>query len=151
MLANLSAIYDQTLTVINRVDAKDAGERQDSYQATVLHGCMWSDTSTRTVQSDGTVSIGTVHRVQIPESGSYAPYREWLKSREGRFTVREGDYVVKGEVDEEVDASNVKRIVAEREPDAFQVQHFRNLTKGDGLSHSRRGALRFAECYYLEG
>lgn len=153
MWANLDQVYDETVTVLNRLDARDAGLKQDSYHATVLHGCMWDATATRTVQSDGTVLIGTVHRLQIPESEAYVPYREFvgLTDRQGRFTLRHGDYVVRGEVTEEVTASNVKQVVAAYEPDAFQVQHFRNLTKRDGLHHSGAGILRFAECYYVEG
>lgn len=153
MRANLSEIYDETVTVLNRLDARDAGQMRDSYHATVLHGCMWDATATRSVQSDGTVLIGTVHRLQIPESESYVPYREWAKSpdKEGRFTLRQGDYVVRGEVSEAVTAENVKQVVAAYEPDAFQVQHFRNLTKRKGLNHSGAGVLRFAECYYVEG
>lgn len=153
MRANLDAIYDETVTVLNRLDARDAGLKQDSYHATVLRGCMWDATATRTVQSDGTVLIGTVHRLQIPESEAYVLYREWAKlpDREGRFTLRHGDYVVRGEVTEAVDASTVKQVVASYEPDAFQVQHFRNLTKSRGLHHSGAGILRFAECYYVEG
>ena len=153
MRADVSAIYDDAVTVLNRVDARDAGARQDLYLKTVLKGCMWSSHATRSVQSDGTVVIGTVHRVQIPESEAYAPYRELagMADRAGRFTLRQGDYVVKGEVAEDVDASNVKKVVAAYEPDALQIQHFRDLTKSDGLHAPRSGVMRFAECYYVEG
>ena len=153
MLADLDAIYNETVTVLNRLDARDAGAKQDSYHATVVHGCMWDATATRSVQSDGTVLVGTVHRLQIPESDAYVPYREWsrLEDTRGRFTLRHGDYVVRGEVTEDVDASNVRQVVAAYEPDAFQVQHFRDLTRRNGLHHSGAGVLRFAECYYVEG
>ena len=153
MRVNLDELYDETVTVLNRIDARDAGLKQDAYHATVLRGCMWDAKATRTVQSDGTVLIGTVHRLQIPESAAYVPYRDFVKleDREGRFTLRHGDYVVRGEVDEQVDAANVKRIADEREPDAFQVQHFRNMTRPSGMNGSKRGVLRFSECYYVEG
>lgn len=149
MWADLDALYRDTVTIVNRRDAKDAGVPFDEYRKTVLTGCMWSSTSQRTVQSDGTVSVGTVHRVQIPESPDYLPYREWVADPRG-FTVRSGDFVVKGEVAEEIDASNAKRVLALYEPDAFQVQHFRDLTKREGLSRGG-GVERFAEVYYLEG
>lgn len=153
MFADLGRIYDRTVTIVNRLDAKDAGLKADEYRATALEGCMWASKATRSVQSDGTVVIGTVHTVQVPESAAYVPYREWagLEAREGTFTVREGDYVLLGTVEGEVTASNVKKVAAAHEPDAFQVQHFRDLTKGGGFSHSTAGALRFAECYYIEG
>ena len=147
MRVSLGSLYDETVTVLNRLDAKDAGAPQDSYHVTVLHGCMWDSKATRIVQSDGTVVVGTVHRLQIPESEAYVPYLEWVKlsDRSGRFTLRHGDYVVLGEVSETVTASNVKRVVAAYEPDAFQIQHFRNLTRGAGMSGSKAGVLRFSE------
>lgn len=153
MRADLGRIYASTVTVINRLDAKDAGLKADEYRATALEGCMWASKATRSVQSDGTVVIGTVHTVQVPEDDGYLPYRRWaaLANRNGSFTFREGDYVVLGKVDEELTAANVKKVVAAHEPDAFQIQHFRDLTKGAGFSHSTAGALRFAECYYIEG
>lgn len=153
MRADLSAIYDDTITVINKLDARDAALKQDVYYATVLHHCMWSVKATRAVQSDGTVAVGTTHQVQIPEAENYIPYREWKESeaREGAFTIRTGDYIVRGEIDGEVTAQTLRDIVKRYEPDAFQVQAFRDATKGEGFSHGLEGALRFAEVYYVEG
>lgn len=140
MRADLGRIYDETLTLVHRVGAKDAGSASDVYEKRVLGGCMWSETSQRTVASDGTVSIGTVRKVQIPET-----------SAPDGLEVSQGDYVVKGEVPEEIDAANVKRVMASYEPDAFQVQHYRDLTKGPGFAHGTGGALRFSEVHYIEG
>lgn len=146
-------IYNSTITVINKLDAKDAALSQDAYYKTVLKGCMWSDSSTRTVGSDGTVSIATAHRVQIPEMENYLPYREWMQpeNRDAKFTVREGDYVVFGEVTEAVTPSNVRSIVKKFEPEAFQVQSFQDCTFGDGFNSSDKGWLRFAEVLSIEG
>lgn len=153
MRADLEAIYDDTITVINRLDARDAALKQDVYYPTVIPHCMWSVRATRAVQDDGTVAVGTTHQVQIPESDAYIPYREWRKAenRDGFFTLRTGDYVVRGEVTDEVTAQSLREIVRVYEPDAFQVQAFRDATKGAGFSHSNEGALRFAEVYYVEG
>lgn len=153
MRADLGQIYDDTITLINKLDAKDSALKQDSYYTTVIPHCMWTVTSTRAVQSDGTVNIGSVHKVQIPEDERYIPYREWCMDdeRAEKFTISEGDYVVKGEVVEEITAKTLRDIVRKYEPDAFQVQLFRNATKGEGFTHSTDGALRFAEVYYVEG
>lgn len=146
-------IYDSTITVINKLDAKDAALASDAYYKTVIKGCMWSDSSTRTVGTDGTVSIATVHNVQIPEMADYLPYREWIKpeNRDDHFTVREGDYVVLGDVTEEVTPSTVRKVVAQYEPEAFQVQSFRDCTFGEGFNSSKTGWLRFAEVLSIEG
>lgn len=105
------------------------------------------------VQADGTVKIGTVHTVQIPESENYLPYREWRKveNRNDAFTLRTGDYVVLGEVEETITSSNLKATMNLYEPDAFQIQSFRDATKGKGFDHSTDGIMRFTEVYYVEG
>lgn len=153
MRADIGAIYDETITVINKLDARDAALKQDAYYPTVLHHCMWSVKATRAVQSDGTVAVGTTHQVQIPESEHYLPYRDWkaAEAREAAFTIRPGDYIVRGEIDGEITPQTVRKIVDEYEPDAFQVQAFRDATKGPGFEHGTSGALRFAEVYYVEG
>lgn len=153
MRADLGAIYDDTITVINKLDAKDSALKQDSYFVTTLHHCMWSDKVSRTVQSDGTVFVGTSHQVQIPEAENYLPYREWRKAenRADSFTLRAGDYVIRGKVEEEITASTIKNVVKLYEPDAFQIQAFRDATKGKGFEHSTDGVMRFTEVYYVEG
>lgn len=153
MHADLGQIYDHTITVINKLDAKNSALKVDTYYKTVLNHCMWSTDEARAVQGDGTVKVGTVHKVQIPESENYLPYREWRKveNRNEAFTLRTGDYVVLGEVAEDITSSNLKATMNLYEPDAFQIQSFRDATKGKGFDHSTQGIMRFAEVYYVEG
>lgn len=151
MRANLGKIYNSTVTVLNRLDAKDAKTKTDEFYKTVLRGCMWSLVTTRQVQSDGSVTIGTSHRVQIPENENYLPYKDWKANPQEGFTIRAGDYLIKGEVFEEVDSANYKTVVKRYEPDAFEVQTFRDATKGEGFEHSTKGAKRFIEPYVIEG
>lgn len=153
MRANLGDIYNQTITVVNKLDARDSATRQDTYYATVIEHCMWADKVTRSVQSDGTVKVGVTHQVQIPESENYKPYRAWrlTEERKGSFTLTEGDYIFKGELEEEVTASNLRSLVSLYEPNVFQIQSFRDATKGEGFTHSTDGIMRFTEMYYVEG
>lgn len=153
MHADLGAIYDDTITIVNKLDARDSALKTDTYFVTVLDHCMWSDKVSRTVQSDGTVKVATTHQVQIPEAENYIPYRDWRKAenRADSFTLRAGDYVIRGKVDEEINASTIKNVVKLYEPDAFQIQAFKDATKGNGFTHSTDGVLRFTEVYYVEG
>lgn len=168
MRADLGEIYNETITVLNKLDARDGAQKVDTYRKTVLNHCMWSTKATRTVGTDGTVRVGTTQVVQIPENANYKPYRawvEWLKpqleqpseeeptevTNEEYFTIRPGDYIVRGEVIEEVTASTIKKVIPLYEPDAFQVQLFRDATKGAGFTHSTAGILRFTEAYIVEG
>lgn len=150
MKANLGKIYNQTVTIINKLDARDSKQKQDGFYKTIIHNCMWSLITTRTVQADGTVIIGTSHRVQIPESEEYLPYTDWKESLSG-FTIRTGDYAIKGAVYDEIDASNFKNVIKKYEPDAFEIQTFRDATKGEGFLHSVAGIKRFIEPYVIEG
>lgn len=150
MRVDLDALYHDTVTIINRLDAKDAGVSSDVYKVTVLHDCMWIADDAETVTGTGTVDIGTTFKVQVPKTADYRPYHQWKNDQEG-FTVRAGDYVVLGEVTEEVTASTVKKVVAKHEPDSFIVQHFRDATKPQGLTYSPTGVMRFAEMLYIEG
>lgn len=153
MRADLGQIYDDTITVINKLNARDSLLKQDTYYKTVIPHCMWTVKAERNTSSDGTVIIGTVHQVQIPESENYMPYREWKAygNREEAFTLQPGDYVVKGEVTEYVDASTLKSVLKAYEPDVFPIQLFRDATKDAGFEHSTAGIMRFAEMYYVEG
>ena len=153
MRADLGAIYDETITIVNKLDAKDSALKQDSYFVTKLEHCMWADKVSRTVQSDGTVNIATTHQVQIPEAESYMPYRDWRKAetRADSFTLRAGDYVFRGEVTDEITATTIKNVAKLYEPDVFQIQAFKDATKGAGFEHSTDGVMRFTEVYYVEG
>lgn len=174
MRVDLDSLYDETVTIVNRLDARDTPLRQDVYYAVTLTGCMWAQTQARTVQNDGTVVIGITHTVQVPENDRYMPYNEWAAAPkvppvetpgegaeavsdeeptefEPPFTIRSGDHVFKGSVDAPKSASELKKMVSAHEPDVFQVQSFRDLTHGPGMEHSTEGIMRFAECYVLEG
>lgn len=164
MRVDLDRLYDETVTIVNRLDAKDCPLKQDTYFSTVLHRCMWTQRHSRTVADDGTVTIGITHVVQIPESDRFMPYREWKDAEKfpeddpffsggnaAPFTARLGDYVFKGEVEVPADAMGLKKLASTMEPDVFQVQAFRDLTHGDGMDHGTDGIMRFAECYYIEG
>lgn len=134
--ADLDSLYGETVTIINRLDAKDAALKQDVYYATVIGGCMWSDEFKNGTSSDGVVTPTTIHKVQVPSSAkNYAKYRDWreLQGRAGTFTLRTGDYVIRGAVEGEISASDIRSIVSRYEPDAFQVKAWRELTRVEGL------------------
>lgn len=151
MRADLGAIYDDTITVINKLDGYDSLLKEDSWYKTVLKHCMWGVKAVRSVSDDGTVIVDMTHQVQIPESEDYRPYREWKNAPTDGFTISTGDYIVRGEVIEDITTSNIRKVMDKYEPDAFQVQAFRDATKGNGFDHSTDGILRFAEVYYVEG
>lgn len=152
MRAELDEIYGETVTIINRLDAKHAALKQDVYYPTVLLNCMWRDESKSGTSSSGVVTPSTIHTVQIPkDAGNYVKYRDWrnLESKNSAFTLRAGDYVVRGKVDGPVTADNIRTIIADYEPDAWQVKAWRELTIPD-WSLKRVAGLPLYR-FFLEG
>lgn len=134
-MTRLCEQYGEPITLINRLDARHAQLKQDVYYATVIHGCMWAESFEQATSSSGTVIPSALHKVQIPADAksNYRPYREFRKmeSREGVFTLRDGDYVIRGMIDEPVTAETVRMILSDYEPDVFQVKAWRELTTVD--------------------
>lgn len=136
--------YGEPVTLINILDARSAALKTDVPYPTVIHGCMWYEQFARATTSSGTVVPSTLHKVQIPEAAkkNYVPYREWRKldSRDGVFTLRDGDYLIRGIVEEPISSETLKTIVSDYEPDVFKVKAWRELTTADevpdGLSYS---------------
>lgn len=152
MHVDTDTIYRDTITVLNKLDARDATLKQDAWYKTVLQDCMWTELVTRSVGADGTVNIGSSFRIQIPEKNNYLPYKQWITpaNRDSYFTVSLGDYVILGEVSEEITPETLREIVKKYEPQACQVKSFRDLTNS-GIHSSTQGLMRFAEILSIEG
>lgn len=152
MFVDLSKMYGQTVTVINKLDARDAALKLDAYYKQAVAGALWSAQVSRTVSTDGSVQIGQSVKVHIADRSGYLPYDEWkaAENRDAYFTVRTGDYIVLGEVAEDVTASNVLQIVKAKGDDAVQVKAFRDL-RDDSVSYSSAQLERMMETLYIEG
>lgn len=104
MELDISKLLDRTVTVFNRLSAKDSGERADVYIPTVLFPASWSATWERSTDSGGVVHRTRSVRIQVPDStAEYLPYAEWVeKAAEsdltGVYTLSLGDFAARGEV-----------------------------------------------------
>lgn len=152
MFVDLAKMYGQTVTVINKLDAKDAALKMDAYYKQVVHSALWSSQVSRTVSTDGIVQIGQSVKVHIADRSEYMPYDEWkaAENRDAYFTIRTGDYIVLGEVTGEVTASNVLQIVKAHGDDAMQVKAFRDL-RDDSVSYPSAQIGKMMETLYIEG
>lgn len=152
MFVDLAKMYGQTVTVINKLDAKDAALKMDAYYKQVVRSALWSSQVSRTVSTDGSVQIGQSVKVHIADRSEYMPYDEWkaAENRDAYFTVRTGDYIVLGEVAEDVTASNVLQIVKAKGGDAMQVKAFRDL-RDDSVSYPIAAIESMVETLYIEG
>lgn len=152
MFVDLSKMYGQTVTVLNKLDARDSALKLDTWYKQVVRGALWSASITRSVATDGTVSIGQSVKCHIANRSEFMPYDEWKAAgnRDAYFTIRTGDYVILGEVSEDVTASNVLQIVKAKGGDAMQVKAFRDL-RDPSVNYPSAGMESIMETLYIEG
>lgn len=131
--------FDYTVTVLNKLAARDSATKLDVWKSTVLHNCSWSGRAERSMDGNN-ATVGNVFVVRVPKSADYHPYNEWKNSMDG-FTFSTGDYIIRGEVTEEVTPSTVQDIVNRHKPEAFIVKLFKDNT----------GTIEVLEHYHIEG
>lgn len=105
-------IYNDTITILNKLKATDSITRQDVWYKNILHNAYWSKTGVSNVAGT-TVGVGEVIKVLIPFSDNYKQYNDWKQAgnQDGYFTISLNDYIVSGEVVEDVTSSNVTQIM----------------------------------------
>lgn len=132
--------FRHTITVLNKRDGLDSPDHLDAWKKTVLRQCAWKQTETQSqsgrLSEAVEINKGEDYLVRVPPSTEYRPYSAWKGDMEG-FTFSPGDYVLKGEVHEEVTAETVQSVISQHRPDAFEVRLFRDNTGTGYLDHYR--------------
>lgn len=125
--------WTHTVTVLNKRAARDSADYLDSWKKTVLRDCFWAGKQTRgqtgRMASSTEINEGASFLLRVPRSESYRPYREWKRDMDG-FTFSTGDYIILGEVADEITPETVQAAVELYRPDAFEVQLFKDNTDG---------------------
>lgn len=131
--------WTHTVTVLNKRAGRDSTDHLDAWKKTVLRDCFWAGKQTRgqagRMASSTEINEDASFLLRVPRSEGYRPYREWKAGMEG-FTFSPGDYIIRGEVEEEITPETVQAVVESRRPDAFEVQLFKDNTVGP-LPHYR--------------
>ena len=129
----LKDIYNQEVTILNKLKRTDSGTNKDVWYKTHLTGVGWYTNTDRTVNTSGVV-VGTYKTVLIPFTGKYLKYKDWKISDKGNYyTMSNGDYIVLGNVDEDVTDTNVIQVMQSYGEDCCVV-------KGITVAHERFGA-----------
>lgn len=132
--------FDYTITILNKLKATHSTTKLDIWKKTVLDNCYFSTQAVRNI-SGSTVTVGNNYICRIPKNINYRPYNQWIEDLEG-FTFSTGDYIVKGEVTEDIiTPNNIRSIVDKYRPNAFEIRFFKDNT----------GIVEFLEHYHLEG
>ena len=116
-------MFHDIITVLNK--SKNAETNKDIWHKVVIDCCNWSAKTIRNV-SGSTASIGYTLSCRIPYKGA-------------QIKLSLGDYVVKGEVNEEVTTDNIVKLINSYRPNAFMIKSIKDNTS-DRLKH-----------YHIEG
>lgn len=120
----LTNIYKETVTILNKLKRTDSLTGKDVWFKTVLTDVVWY-TEVEREATGNSVYIGTYVKVLIPFHDEYVPYIDWKKpgNQDGHYTMSMGDYIVKGEVPEEVNADNIVKVMQTYGENVCLVKH----------------------------
>lgn len=139
--------YIHTITVYNRIRPHDSPTKRDIWYRTVLQSCFWQCKtkeqqmagSTR-MTPENTFVVRIPQKQDCPQNPDYLPYRKWIQSPDGYFTLAKGDIIVHGECDEMISpdfpAAELLKKYAE---DAFIITSTADNTKCLFEKHYRAG------------
>lgn len=104
----LKNIYNQTITILNKLKRPDSNTGKDVWYKTVIRDAVWYTDSARSAGNHD-VYIGSYITILIPFHEEYKDYLEWkvLPNKEEYFTFSNGDYVIRGLMEDEVTADNI--------------------------------------------
>lgn len=130
----LKNIYNETITILNKLKRADSVLGKDVWHKTVLTDAAWYTNSERDVNGSS-VYIGTYKKVFLPFHDDFLPYIKWKQAgqQDGKYTISTGDYIVRGEVEEAITADNIVKTMEKYGENVCLVKHYKEL-------HDRFGA-----------
>ena len=112
------------------------------------------DWITVTGYDGNTITYSNGYEVHIPQAQEYTyfEYSIWKNSEnlDDCFTFSVDDYVILGEVEEEITPNNITEVIDKYKPNAFQIRVYEDLTLG-GINVNKKFLNNFASMYSAEG
>ena len=103
-MSSYPAWWDTTLTVYNKFE--DKLTNRVTWYRTVLTDCFWKFTGNKVTVNDVVLETNTTI-ARVPENDNFREKYVWVElpadQKENYFTFSEGDIVVKGDVNDEID------------------------------------------------
>lgn len=120
----LENIYNQRVTILNKLKRTDSKTGVDVWRKSTVDDVVWYTKSSRSAGSSS-VFIGTYITVLFPFNSRYLPYMEWKKpgNQEEHFTMSSGDYIILGDVPENITANNIIKVLEQYGENVCQVKH----------------------------
>lgn len=135
----LEIIYNQTITILNKLKRTDTNNLAgpDLWYKHTINDAAWYTKAARTASGSG-VYIGTYITVLIPFHDDFMDYLDWreldTEGKQENFTMSSGDYVILGDVPEEITANNVVATMQKYGEHVCQV-------KSHAIKYNRFGAF----------
>lgn len=120
----LENIYNQKVTILNKLKRTDSKTGVDVWRKSTVDDVVWYTKSARSAGSSS-VFIGTYITVLFPFNSRYLPYMEWKKpgNQDEHFTMSSGDYIILGDVPENITANNIIKVLEQYGENVCQVKH----------------------------
>ena len=120
----LENIYNQRVTRLNKLKRTDSKTGVDVWRKSTVDDVVWYTKSARSAGSSS-VFISTYITVLFPFNARYLPYMEWKKpgNQEEHFTMSSGDYIILGDVPENITANNIIKVLEQYGENVCQVKH----------------------------
>ena len=120
----LENIYNQRVTILNKLKRTDSKTGVDVWHKSTVDDVVWYTKSARSAGSSS-VFIGTYITVLFPFNARYLPYMEWKKpgNQDEHFTMSSGDYIILGDVPENITANNIIKVLEQYGENVCQVKH----------------------------
>lgn len=142
-------LSQKTVTILNKLKRVDSATNSDEWVKHSLQNCVWIDIDESS--ANGTdVSSSNKIQVHIPSNQmlEYKQYDDWKSDTSNSFTISQGDYLIVGEVDENITSMNITKVLSGYQK-VCKVRLFEDLTFS-GIETS--GFLQqYADMYYVEG
>ena len=121
----LENIYNQRVTILNKLKRTDNKTGVDVWRKSTVDDVVWYTKSARSAGSSS-VFIGTYITVLFPFNSRYLPYMEWKKpgNQEEHFTMSCGDYIILGDIPENITANNIIKVLEQYRENVCQVKHY---------------------------
>ena len=152
MRINPQNIISSKCTIINKLKKADSATGVDVWYKHELYDCFW-DVISQATQAGQQTYLGATKSVQIPANQGipFAEYELWAQGNmDSHFTVSPDDYIVLGEVHEDINAGNIVSVMNKYGDKACRIKVFNNLDFTKGVE--TKGFLqRYANIYYVEG
>ena len=120
----LENIYNQRVTILNKLKRTDSKTGVDVWRKSTVDDVVWYTKSARSAGSSS-VFIGTYITVLFPFNSRYLPYMEWKNpgNQDEHFTMSSGDYIILGDVPENITANNIIKVLEQYGENVCQVKH----------------------------